>query len=160
MQNGRVMIIRSIVGSIKKALYKMSQYFPKPHEPFGGDINVKVDLVNNDVVKKTEYNNLANKVNNIDTSRFILKTKYDAEKLELEKKSPDTNNLIKKADYNTKISEIENKILIITNLATKTALSTVENKISDVSNLVKKQIITQRLLKLKIKLLIINTMNT
>ena len=22
----------------------MSQYFPKPFEPFGGDINVKVDL--------------------------------------------------------------------------------------------------------------------
>ena len=26
--------------------YKMSQYFPKPYEPFGGDINVKVDLSN------------------------------------------------------------------------------------------------------------------
>ena len=24
----------------------MSQYFPKPCEPFGGDINVKVDLSN------------------------------------------------------------------------------------------------------------------
>ena len=24
----------------------MSQYFPKPYEPFGGDINVKVDLCN------------------------------------------------------------------------------------------------------------------
>ena len=24
--------------------YKMSQYFPKPYEPFGGDINAKVDL--------------------------------------------------------------------------------------------------------------------
>ena len=23
---------------------RMSQYFPKPYEPFGGDINVKVDL--------------------------------------------------------------------------------------------------------------------
>ena len=22
----------------------MSQYFPKPYEPFGGDINVRVDL--------------------------------------------------------------------------------------------------------------------
>ena len=31
------------------------------------------NLGNNDVVKKTEYNDLANKVNNIDTSRFILK---------------------------------------------------------------------------------------
>ena len=24
----------------------MSQYFPKPYEPFGGDINVKTDLSN------------------------------------------------------------------------------------------------------------------
>ena len=26
--------------------YKISQYFPKPYEPAGGDINVKVDLSN------------------------------------------------------------------------------------------------------------------
>ena len=26
--------------------YKMSQYFPKPYEPLGGNINVKVDLSN------------------------------------------------------------------------------------------------------------------
>ena len=25
---------------------KMSQYFPKPYEPFGEDVNVKVDLPN------------------------------------------------------------------------------------------------------------------
>ena len=24
----------------------MSQYYPKPYEPFGGDINAKVDLSN------------------------------------------------------------------------------------------------------------------
>ena len=46
MLNGKVMIIHLIVGLIKKTLYKMSQYFPKPYEPFGGDINVKVDLSN------------------------------------------------------------------------------------------------------------------
>ena len=33
------MIILLIVGLIKKTLYKMSQYFPKPYEPFGGDMN-------------------------------------------------------------------------------------------------------------------------
>ena len=37
------MIILLIVGLIKKALYKMSQYFPKPYEALGGDINVTVD---------------------------------------------------------------------------------------------------------------------
>ena len=107
----------------------MSQYFPKPCEPFGGDINVKVDLsdyatknelknkshvdvssfalksnlanlktevdkldidklthfpndlaklsnvVKNDVVKKTVYDKLVAKVNNIDTTGFVLRTK-------------------------------------------------------------------------------------
>ena len=37
------MIIHLIVGSIKKILYKMSQYFPKP---FNKDINVNVNLSN------------------------------------------------------------------------------------------------------------------
>ena len=108
----------------------MSQYFPKPYEPFGGDINVKVDLSNyatktdlknvshvdvssfaltlnvaslkievdkldfdklvpipvalsklsdvveNDVTKKTEYNKLVTKADNIDTTNFVKKTKY------------------------------------------------------------------------------------
>ena len=31
MSNGKVMIIHLIVGLIKKTLYKMSQYFPKPY---------------------------------------------------------------------------------------------------------------------------------
>ena len=41
--------------------------------------------------------------------------------------------LLKKADYNTKISEIEGKIPDVSSLATKTALTTVENKIPSVS---------------------------
>ena len=128
----------------------MSQYFPKPSEPFGGDINVKVDLSNyatetdtknishidtssfalksnlsslktevdkididklvpvpvdlsklsdavkNYVVKKTVYDKLVAKVNSINTIAVVLKTKYDATKIELEKKIPDTSGLVKK----------------------------------------------------------------
>ena len=112
----------------------MSQYFPKQYEPFGGDINDRVDLSNyptktdiknishldtsslalksnlaslktavdkshidklvlvpvdlsklsdvvkNDVVKKTVYEKLVAKVNSIDTSGFVLKTKYGTDK--------------------------------------------------------------------------------
>ena len=112
----------------------MSQYFPKPYEPFGGGINVKINLSNyapktdlknvthvdissfalksnlgslksevdkldidklapvpndlaklsstikNDVVKKTAYDKLVEKVNNIDTAGFALKTTYDTDK--------------------------------------------------------------------------------
>ena len=60
-------------------------------------------------MKMTEYNQLVNKVNNVDTSGFILKTKYNADKLKLEKKIPDTSNLVKKTNYNTKITELEKK---------------------------------------------------
>ena len=106
--------------------------------PVPVDLSKLSDIVKNDIIKKAEYNKSVNKVNNIDTSGFILKTKYDADKLELEKKIPNTSNLIKKSDYNTKINEIEGKIPSISNLATKTALTTVENKIRSTSNLVKK----------------------
>ena len=44
------------------------------------------DVVKNDVVKKTVYDKLAAKLNNIDTSDFVLKTKYQTDKTELEKK--------------------------------------------------------------------------
>ena len=46
ISNGIVRKIYLIVGSIKKIYMKMSSYFLTPYEPFGGDINVKVDLSN------------------------------------------------------------------------------------------------------------------
>ena len=45
----------------------MSQYFPKPYEPFSGDINVKVHLSN--YATKADIKNISN----IDTSSFALK---------------------------------------------------------------------------------------
>ena len=61
-----------------------------------------------------------------------------------------------KTDLNPKITEIEGKIPSITGLATNSALTAVENKIKIVSGLVKKkQTITQKLVKLKRKSLII-----
>ena len=146
----------------------MTQYFPKPFRSFEGNINVKVDLSNyttktdlknvahidvvvkNDVVKKTVYDKLIPKVNNIDTSDFVLKTKYIADKTELEKKIPDIIDLVKK------LIELEKKSPDVSSLARKTALTDVENKIPSVSSLVKKkQIITQKLLNLKSTLLTI-----
>ena len=165
----------------------MSQYFPKPYEPFGGDINVKVglsnyatkidlknvshidvssfalksnlvnikaevdeldidiitpvpndlaklsNLVKNDVVKKTEYSKLVTKVDNIDTTNFIKKNKYEKDGSDfedkinkLDKKVPDVSGWIKKTDFNSKISEVEGKIHIINGLATTSALTAVE----------------------------------
>ena len=151
----------------------MSQYFPKPYEPFGGDISVTVDLssyatkddnknithvdtssfvlktnlanlksefdkldvdelkpiptdlgklsdvVENDVVKKTDYNKLVTKVDNMDTSGLVKKTDYNIKITEIEDKTPDSSSFVKKTDCNTKITEIEDKIPDTTNLATK-----------------------------------------
>ena len=85
-------------------------------------------------VKKVVYDKLAAKVNNIDTGNFVLKTKYQTDKAELEKKIPDLTDFVKK----TKLTELENKIPDVSSLATKTALTAVENKIPSVSSLVKK----------------------
>ena len=130
----------------------MSQYFPNPYEPFGGDINVRIDLSNYatktdvknishvytlsfalksnlaslktgvdklDIDKlvpvakmmllKKLYDKLVAKVNSIDTSAFVLKTKYGTDKSEIENKIPDSSGLVKKTDYNAKITEIEGK---------------------------------------------------
>ena len=135
----------------------MSQYFPKPYEPFGGDINVKIDLSNyatktdlknishidvssyalksnlaslktevdkldidkltsvpidlanlsnvvkNDVVEKTEYDKLVNKVNGIDNTNFVSRTRYEKDGSDFEdkidkidKKVPDVSDCVKK----------------------------------------------------------------
>ena len=65
----------------------MSQYFPKQYEPFGGDINVKVDLSNQ--AAKTEIKNISH----IDTSSSALKTnlanlKTEVDKLDIDRLVP------------------------------------------------------------------------
>ena len=65
----------------------MSQYFPKPYEPFSGDINVKVDLPN--YATKTDLKN----VSHVDVSSFALKSnltnlKTEVDKLDIDKLTP------------------------------------------------------------------------
>ena len=84
------------------------------------------------------YNKLDFKVKNVNTSAFVLKTKYNTEKADLGNKIPDTIGPVKKTDYNAKITEIEGKIPSISGLATNAALITVENKITNINGLVKK----------------------
>ena len=86
------MIIPLIPGLIKKTLYKMSQYFSKPYEPFGVEINVKIDLSN--YATKDDIKNITH----VDTSSFALKTnvanlKTDVDKLDIDKLRSLRNNL-------------------------------------------------------------------
>ena len=51
----------------------MCQYFWKPYEPFGGDINVRVDLSN--YATKRDIKNILH----VNTSRFALKSNLETE---------------------------------------------------------------------------------
>ena len=79
MLNGNYMIIHIIVGLRKKTLYEMIQYFPKPYESFGLDINVKVDLSNQEAEA-----DLKNATGN-DTSKLALKPNLANLKAEVDK---------------------------------------------------------------------------
>ena len=98
----------------------MSRYFPKPYEPFGEDINVKVDLSN--YATKADTKNISH----FDTSSFALKTnlanlKTEVDKLDIDKLEPVPTdlsklsnvvkkNIVKKDVYNklaTKVDKID-----------------------------------------------------
>ena len=96
----------------------MSQYFPKSYEPFGGDINVKVDLSN--YIIKTDLK----KATGVDTSKLASKSdsgslkaeidKIDVEKLktvpvDLSKLSNVVNNCdVKKTVYDKLVAKVNN----------------------------------------------------
>ena len=103
------------------------------------------NVVKNDVFKKAEYNSLKTKADIIDTTHFVLKTKYEKDGSDFEdkiskidKKIPDVSDLVKKTDFNAKVTEIKGKIHSIIDLATNSALNAAKNKIPDVSSLVKR----------------------
>ena len=103
MYSGKVMIILSIAGLMKKTLYKMSQYFPKPYEPFGGNINLKVDLSN--YATKDDITNITH----VDISSFALKTnvanlKAEVDKLDIDELKRLSNNL---TNLKTKVDKLD-----------------------------------------------------
>ena len=107
------------------------------------------NVVKNDVVKKTGHNTLKNKVDAIDTSGFVTRTKFttdtnalDSKIDKIEKKIPDISGLATKLSVTRLITEqedytdkVKKKIPDISGLASKTELTAVENKIPDLSGL-------------------------
>ena len=91
------------------------------------DLSKLSGVLKNDIVKSAVYDKLVAKVNNIDTSGFVLKIKYGTDKSDLEKKTPDTRGLVKKLDYNAKVKEIQGTIPSISGLVTA-SLTAVEYK--------------------------------
>ena len=68
--------------------------------PIRVDLSKLSNAVKKDVVKKFLYDKLVAKGNNVDTSRFVLKTKYQKDKAELEKKTADVTDLFEKIKPN------------------------------------------------------------
>ena len=131
----------------------MSQYFPNPYEPFGGDINVKVDLSNYAI--KTDLKNISH----IDVSSYALKSNLASLKTEIDKSDIDKltpvpgdlaqlsnvvkNDVVKKTEYD-KTNGIDNTNFVLkakyekdgSDFKDKT--NKIDKKITAVSDLVKK----------------------
>ena len=144
MSNGKDMIVHLIAGLIKKDLEQIGQYFPKPYEPFGRDIDVKVDLSNYPI--KHDLKN----VTRVDVSSFALKSnlaslKTEVDKVDIDKLTPSPNDLaklsnvvkndvVKKTEYDKLAAKVNN--IDTAGFALKTTYHTdkldLEKKISDV----------------------------
>ena len=129
---------------------KISQYFPEPYEPFGGDINVRYDLSNS--ATKTDIK----KNSHVDTSSLALKSNLASLKTEVDKSDMDKlvplpvdlsklsdvvkNDVVKKTVYDKLVAEvnsIDTSRFVLKNNYDRDK-SGIENKIPDTSGLVKK----------------------
>ena len=128
----------------------MTQYFSKPYEPFGGDINIAIDLSN--YTTKDDIKNITH----VETSSFVLKgnlanLKTEVDKLDVNKlatvpvdlsklSNVVKNDVVKKTDYNKLVTKVDN--IDTSSLVKKTDYNTkiieIEDKIPDTSGLVKK----------------------
>ena len=98
------MIILLIVGLIKKALYKMSQYFPKPYRSFEGNVKVELDL--SSYATKAELKNATG----VDTSK--LAAKFDLVSLKAEVNKIDVDKLKTVPVDSSKLSNVVNNEVV------------------------------------------------
>ena len=97
--------------------------------------NLESVVHKNDTTIKATVNILKAKVDGINLSNYVLKSNYDTKIGNLELKIPGISGKLNTSDFNSKANELENKIKTaenkpeISNLATKSSLTTIENKI-------------------------------
>ena len=100
--------------------------------------NLKTEVDKLDIDKLAPVPADLSKLSNVVNNEVVKKTEYDAKIKNIEDKIPDISNLATKTNLNTKINEVKNEIPSITGLATTSALTAVENKIPSINNLLKK----------------------
>ena len=141
----------------------MSPYVPKPYEPFGGDIIVKVDLSNYET--KTDLKNISH----INISNFVQKSnlaslKTEVDKLDIDKLTPVPNDLaklsnivkndvVKKTEYDKLVVKVNN--IGTTGFVSKTKYekdgSELEKKIIDVGKKLPDGLVTKTEFDVKLK---------
>ena len=123
----------------------MGQYFPKPYEPFSGDINVKVKVDLSNYATKTDFKNISH----VDVSSFALKSnlaslKTEVDKLDTDKLAPVPvdlsrlsdvveNDVVKMTVYDKLVAKVNNIYTTRFNLKATddTGKSELEKEISD-----------------------------
>ena len=150
----------------------MSQYFPKPYEPFGEDINVKVDLPN--YATKADIKNISH----VDTSSFELKTNLASFRTEVDKLDIDTlapvlvdlsklsdvvkNDVVKKAVYDKLVAKIKSTDTSAFVLKTNYNMDKkkLEDKIPNTSDLIKKTNYNPKIIEIEGKILDVSSLAT
>ena len=157
----------------------MSQYFLKPYEPFGGDINVKVDLSN--YGRKTDLKNVSHVV----VSSFAVKSNIASLKTEVDKIDADKlktfpvdlaklsnvvkNDVVKKTEYNklvTNVNSIDTTNFVKKNKYAKDGsdfedkINKIDKEIPDLSSLVKKTNFNSKITEVEGKIPIITGLAT
>ena len=101
--------LKSNLGSLKTEVDKLDI---NKSAPVSNDLAKLSNVVKNDVVKMSEYDKLVEKVDNVDTTGFVLKTTYDTDKSE-------TQIQINQIHLESKISDADKKIPDTRDLAKK-----------------------------------------
>ena len=127
----------------------------KVNENEADNDNLEIKVTNNHLTTESSINNLKNKVDGIDFTKYVLKSDYDTKVGNLELKIPDVSDLLQTTSFNSKVNELENKIKTaeqkpnISKLATISSVTAVLNKIPDIYGFVKKTDYTTEITSLK-----------
>ena len=137
----------------------MSQYFPKPYEPFGGDINVshvdvssfalksnlaslKIEVDKLDIDKLTPVPNDLGKLSNVVRNDAIKKTEYNANNASIQKILKQGGGVASKDNLDATENKIPNVSSFLSTTVFNFKITEIENKIPNVNNLASKSELT------------------